>query len=207
MLNHETIREQVSTYIREQILQMKLKPGERVIEQDLAEELAISRGPIREAMRQLEQEGLLEYRRNRGCIVKHFSREDNAEIFYLRSSLEICSVRYCGGNIPEELLWKMGDALEQMKSRIEKEGISGFVDQDQEFHSLIARACGLKRLYSLWDSLTPVNIVLFMTDNRKNFLLETQYDRHMQVLEALRSKDVELACQVIGNHYNKSAAL
>ena len=207
MLNHETIREQVSTYIKEQILQMKLKPGERVIEQVLAEELAISRGPIREAMRQLEQEGLLEYRRNRGCIVKHFSREDNVEIFYLRSSLEICSIRYCGGNIPEEILSEMERTLEQMKARIEKEGISGFVDQDQEFHGLIARACGLKRLYSLWDSLTPVNIVLFMTDNRKNFLLETQYDRHMQVLEALRTRDVDVACQALSTHYNKSVAL
>ena len=72
---------------------------------------------------------------------------------------------------------------------------------------MIARACGLKRLYSLWDSLTPVNIVLFMTDNRKNFLLETQYDRHMQVLEALRTRDVDVACQALSNHYNKSVAL
>ena len=58
MINYKTIREQVSTYIRDQILQSKIKPGERILEQEIADELEISRGPVRESMRQLEQEGL-----------------------------------------------------------------------------------------------------------------------------------------------------
>ncbi len=69
-LRYQTLRENVAKVIREKILNKELKPGMRIIEQNLSDELEVSRGPIREALRQLEQEGVVEYTRNVGCSVK-----------------------------------------------------------------------------------------------------------------------------------------
>lgn len=207
MINYKTIREQVSTYIRDQILQSKIKPGERILEQEIADELEISRGPVRESLRQLEQEGLLEYRRNRGCVVREFQKEDAAEIFFIRSALEAASVMYCEGNIPDSLLAQMEEVLNRMQDTADNGELTEFVEQDQMFHSLIVKACGLERLYALWNSLTPVSIALFMTDSRKNFVLKKQYLRHKQVLEALKSKNVDQAQKAIYAHYVKTEAL
>ena len=63
-LRYQTLRENVTKVIREKILNRELQPGMRIIEQNLSEELEVSRGPIREALRQLEQEGVVEYTRN-----------------------------------------------------------------------------------------------------------------------------------------------
>ena len=204
MINYKTIREQVSTYIRDQILQSKIKPGERILEQEIADELEISRGPVRESLRQLEQEGLLEYRRNRGCVVREFQK---AEIFFIRSALEAASVMYCEGKIPDNLQEQMEKVLNQMQDIAEDGGLTEFVEKDQAFHSIIVKACGLERLYALWNSLTPVSIALFMTDSRKNFVLQKQYLRHKQVFEALKSGDADLAQKEIYAHYIKTEAL
>ena len=207
MINYKTIREQVSTYIRDQILQSKIKPGERILEQEIADELEISRVPVRESLRQLEQEGLLEYRRNRGCVVREFQKEDAAEIFFIRSALEAASVMYCEGKIPDNLQEQMEKVLNQMQDIAEDGGLTEFVEKDQAFHSIIVKACGLERLYALWNSLTPVSIALFMTDSRKNFVLQKQYLRHKQVFEALKSGDADLAQKEIYAHYIKTEAL
>ena len=69
-LVYQTLRENVVDAIREKILKRELEPGVRIIEKDLSEEFGVSRGPIREALRQLEQEGIIEYTRNVGCSVK-----------------------------------------------------------------------------------------------------------------------------------------
>ena len=70
-----------------------MKPGDKIIEQELASEFGISRGPVREALRQLEQEGMVEYSRNVGCSVKHIGMDDVYEIYYMRANYEMMAVR------------------------------------------------------------------------------------------------------------------
>ena len=206
-LNHKTIREQVAAHIRNLILQGELKPGERVLEQEIADVLGVSRGPVRESLRQLEQEGLLEYRRNRGCVVRKFSKEDAAEVFFLRSILESSSVELCGGILSSEILDAMEHVLEQMKIEMDRGSVTGFVEQDQIFHGLIAKACGMDRLYTLWNNLNSVGIALFLTDSRKNFQLKEQFLRHKKVLDALKSGDLSEEKKVIVEHYSTGTVL
>jgi len=209
LIKYETLREKVSAYIRDEILSLRLAPGERIIENDLSEKLNISRGPIREALRELEKEGLVEYQRNRGCIVRRLSVEDAAEIFYIRSSLEAASVRYCQGQFPQETLSKMEeivDQLQQIRPDMQNPSLA-FVELDQQFHACIASACGLKRLFQAWDMFSPMNIVLFLTESRADFVLEMQYSRHSHILETMRKGDVEEICQSIHEHYLKTSAI
>lgn len=75
-LDYRTLRENVADEIRMKILNGDMKPGDKIIEQELASEFGISRGPVREALRQLEQEGMVEYSRNVGCSVRHIGMDD-----------------------------------------------------------------------------------------------------------------------------------
>ena len=92
-LDYRTLRENVADEIRMKILNGDMKPGDKIIEQELASEFGISRGPVREALRQLEQEGMVEYSRNVGCSVKHIGMDDVYEIYYMRANYEMMAVR------------------------------------------------------------------------------------------------------------------
>ena len=103
----KTLRENVADEIRMKILNQELAPGMRIIEQSLSEELGVSRAPIREALRQLEQEGVVEYERNVGCSVKKITLEDIYEIYLLRSTYEVIAVKSFEGNFTDEDLAKI----------------------------------------------------------------------------------------------------
>ena len=92
-LTYQTLRENVVDVIRMKIFNHELAPGMRIIEQDISDELGVSRGPIREALRQLEQEGLVEYLRTVGYSVKNITLEDIYEIYLLRATYEILAVK------------------------------------------------------------------------------------------------------------------
>ena len=94
VLAYRTLRENVVDMIRAKILNHEIKPGQRIVEMDLANEFHTSRGPIREALRQLENEGIIEYTRNVGCSVRTFSFWDSYEVYLLRTSYELVSVRF-----------------------------------------------------------------------------------------------------------------
>lgn len=96
-LDYRTLRENVADEIRMKILNGDMKPGDKIIEQELASEFGISRGPVREALRQLEQEGMVEYSRNVGCSVKHIGMDDVYEIYYMRANYEMMAVRLYNG--------------------------------------------------------------------------------------------------------------
>ncbi|MCD8084682.1 MAG: GntR family transcriptional regulator, partial [Clostridiales bacterium] len=78
-LSYRTLRENIADIIRMKIINQELKPGDHIVEAELANEFGISRGPIREALRQLENEGLIEYTRNVGCSVKQITIQDSYE--------------------------------------------------------------------------------------------------------------------------------
>ena len=89
----QTLRESITSAIRSKILTGELQPGVKLAEQKLAEEFGSSRAPIREALRQLEQEGMVEYSRNVGCSVRRVKPEDAYEIYLLRGNLEMTARR------------------------------------------------------------------------------------------------------------------
>ena len=98
----QTLRESITSAIRSKILTGELQPGTKLAEQRLAEEFGSSRAPIREALRQLEQEGMVEYSRNVGCSVRRVKPEDAYEIYLLRANLEMTALRYFDCKFPEE---------------------------------------------------------------------------------------------------------
>ena len=200
-LDYRTLRENVADEIRMKILNGDMKPGDKIIEQELASEFGISRGPVREALRQLEQEGMVEYSRNVGCSVKHIGMDDVYEIYYMRANYEMMAVRLYNAPFPQETIEKMEQVLEQMK-QLHKEEYRKVFELDNEFHEAILDLVSFKRLKKAWEDLNYGNIVTgYNMEIDSEQVIKRQYLIHEKLLNACKTDTPAQVEQAIADHY------
>ena len=198
----QTLRESITSAIRSKILTGELQPGVKLAEQKLAEEFGSSRAPIREALRQLEQEGMVEYSRNVGCSVRRVKPEDAYEIYLLRANLEMTALRYFDCKFPEEDLRTLRGILEEMRN-VRPGDLSQIVENDNRFHAVIVQRAGLPRLLKFWDDLNYGNLLVGANSGSNHeTLAQRQNGIHTKLYEALASGDTEAACRAVYAHYN-----
>lgn len=183
-LLYKTLRESVVNAIRAKIMNHQIRPGERIVELELAQEFHTSRGPIREALRQLEIEGIVEYTRNVGCSVCNFSVKDSYEVYLLRTNYEIVSIRLLNGKVPEDTIRNMENILEHMKN-IPVNEFDRVFEYDNQFHEQLVLMSKLPRLEKAWKELYYSNLLAgYNLLAEKEKILERQYDNHIAILEA-----------------------
>lgn len=200
-LAFKTLRENVSEEIRLKILNQELTPGMRIIEQDLSDELGVSRGPIREALRQLEQEGMVEYTRNVGCSVREITIQDIYETYLLRSNYEMIAVRLYEAQFTDEEIARMEEALELMKN-LTIENYSKIVSYGCMLHEVIIEKAGLARLKKAWQDQEYGEIISCNAGFvDKQTVLERQYPIHRELVDICKTRDVEAICNAISDHY------
>lgn len=200
-LDYRTLRENVADEIRMKILNGDMKPGDKIIEQELASEFGISRGPVREALRQLEQEGMVKYSRNVGCSVKHIGMDDVYEIYYMRANYEMMAVRLYNAPFPQETIEKMEQVLEQMK-QLHKEEYRKVFELDNEFHEAILDLVSFKRLKKAWEDLNYGNIVTgYNMEIDSEQVIKRQYLIHEKLLNACKTGTPAQVEQAIADHY------
>ena len=102
-IQRKTLWQQIADVLREDIIQGKIKPGERIVEEDIAENFHVSRGPVREALRHIGEEGFVVYESHKGSTVKTISYEEMQEKYLVRSTLEVLAIRIIAGKLPEEI--------------------------------------------------------------------------------------------------------
>ena len=204
-LIYRTLRENVVDAIREKILKRELEPGVRIIEKELSEELGVSRGPIREALRQLEQEGIIEYTRNVGCSVKKVTIKDLYEIYLLRSTYEALAVKLGGGRMEEKDIAKMEEILARMDNQAM--GYGDISSCDHMFHKIIVDRAQSERLSKVWTDLDYGSVVEFCIGNfDEREIAKRQYSIHKELLEACKTSKAEVICRAISHHYMDSVA-
>ena len=187
--------------LRMKILNGDMKPGDKIIEQELASEFGISRGPVREALRQLEQEGMVEYSRNVGCSVKHIGMDDVYEIYYMRANYEMMAVRLYNAPFPRETIEKMEQVLEQMK-QLHKEEYRKVFELDNKFHEAILDLVSFMRLKKAWEDLNYGNIVMgYNMAVDSDQVIKRQYLIHEKLLSACRTGTPAQVEQAIADHY------
>ncbi len=199
---YNTLRQEVERQIRQMVIDGEFKPGDRIVEQDLAVALGISRGPVREALRKFEQEGLVEYTRNEGCSVKRYTDVDMYEIYLIRATLECLAIQICGGKLTEENEKRMEQLLEQMKNPEETDGPDPLVEYDNAFHGCILEQTELSRINTLWSSLNISNTVIFYQGSPDRAAARARmYKIHNKLMDAYKQGDVRALCDEVMDHY------
>jgi DNA-binding GntR family transcriptional regulator len=186
--------------LRGAILSGRLAPGARVVEADIARQMTISRSPIREAVRKLEREGLVEYVPRRGTVVVGLSRDDVADAYALRAHLEAYGARLAASRASEAHLSRLAEMLERMRACAAADDLPGLVAADVEFHRRLCQAAGSRGLVQAWESLNPERWTLLSGLTATDFSLTELADRHQPVLAALQARQPHKADLTIRQH-------
>lgn len=194
--------------IRKKILAGELEPGERLIEERLTEELAISRPPLREALRLLENEGLIFTKPRRGSFVATLTSTDVYEILTLRSALERTAFELGIPVRDPALLGPAKEALDEMDRCARDKDRGALVQAGYAFHSRLIRIAEHRRLEEIYASVQQ-QLLLCMSRNliaRERFYedLDKHVARHRHLLELVESGDAAAALAELAVHGERS---
>lgn len=194
------LREVVFNTLRDAILKGELKPGEHLMEVQLANKLGVSRTPIREAIRQLEAEGLVVMTPRKGAVVAEITKEDLTDVLEVRKTLEKFAVELACSNINNEELERLHQCHEIFKSAFDSGELTVIANKDEEFHDVIYGASRNKRLIQILNNLREQIYryrLEYIKDEEKRFIL---IDEHDKLINAIENKDVATAKEVIEAH-------
>ena len=117
--NSSSLTEEITDILRDRILKGEYAIGEKLKETKIAKELRVSRTPIREAFKELEEEGLIEYRKNRGCYARGFTHQDINDIYAVRKALEGLAVEWAASRMTPEYLAQMQDLVRMQAAQMQ----------------------------------------------------------------------------------------
>jgi DNA-binding GntR family transcriptional regulator len=198
--NYKPLRELVFESLREAIISGMLRPSERLMEIQLAEEMGVSRTPVREAIRKLELEGLVVMIPRKGAYVAGMSIKDIADVFEIRGALEGLAAELASERATDEELEVMERYLVKISEEIESGDLSKVVETDTDFHTLIYEASRNARLSQIINNLRE-QIQRFRTTSLSfPGRMKVALEEHRKIVEALSSRDGELARKLAQEH-------
>lgn len=202
--NYQPLREVVCETLREAIRKGVLKPGERLMEIQLADELGVSRTPVREAIRKLELEGYVIMMPRRGTYVANLSIRDINEVFEIRTALDSLASGLAAERITDEELERLQRLLVHISEYIEENDMEKIVAADTEFHDILYQASRNTRLVGI-----IVNLREQMTRFRSMSMgfpgrLRETLAEHKKIVDAIAQGDVKEAQQAAEYHMEKS---
>ena len=202
--SYQPLREVVCETLRDAIRKGKLKPGERLMESQLAEDLGVSRTPVREAIRKLELEGYVIMMPRRGTYVANLSIRDVNEVFEIRTSLDSLASGLAAERITDEELERLQRLLVAIGGYIEENDMDKIVECDTEFHDLLYQASRNSRLvgiiFNLREQLTRFRSASMAFPGR----LKATLEEHRRIVEAIAQGDVAEARAAAEYHMEKS---
>jgi DNA-binding GntR family transcriptional regulator len=192
--------------LREDILTERLKPGEKLTEQRMCETYRVSRTPVREALKQLAAEGLLETIPNRGAFVLGLSRNDMDDIFTLRGIYELQAVRWAVERIAEEGLAELEEIMEFMEFYTKKRDTKKLMEINTNFHQLIYIASGCRMLRHILSSYQIYIRHSRQTGPYCETDLPTIFAEHKRIFDAFRAADAAAGVNAMRAHIDGSRA-
>ncbi|MET3506587.1 GntR family transcriptional regulator [Halalkalibacter oceani] len=195
-----TLQDRVSQTLREAILRGDFQPGERLVQDVLANELGVSRMPIREALRQLESEGLVEFEAHKGALVKKLTIGEIDEIYTLRATLEAMAIRKSMSNLTEVEINEMKELLDVMEKEAANPQV--FIEGNKTFHRLIYKGLEWNKLRTIIEQLSHgiSNAAPFLFDGQ----MEKSNKEHRLILDAIEKKDSDLAAELMRKHIERT---
>ena len=195
------LREHIEQRVRAAILNGTFKPGERLVESTIADQLGVSRAPVREVLSALEREGLVVNIPRRGNFVIDFTDKDIEEIYSLRLLMEIGALHRAIDRFTAQDLAEM----QQLVDRLGTVGNSGEDDEivrvDLLFHERICRAADHGRLYQVWNSMRlQTQLLIGLTSKTQYDYPEQPREYHERILKAIRVKDLAATESMLTDH-------
>lgn len=184
---------EVTSGIRAAILNGIYQPGDHLTEAEIAREMRVSHGPVREALRELEAEELIVLEPHRGAFVKAFTADDVREIYSMRCVLETAMVNLVVKNVTEADLLDLEAVIDAMRQAVAAQDISGLIELDLEFHRRLCELSGHRRFYDAWRRLaSPIRLFLTMAIPRYLDAADAA-ESHQPIVDALRRRDAQSA--------------
>jgi DNA-binding GntR family transcriptional regulator len=189
----------VADAIRDAILRGRLRPGERLKEDVIARELAVSRTPVREAIAMLQAEGVLEAPQHRGAEVRSYSPSELEEIYDLRSILEGYAACRAAARITRPELTRLRRSCEAME-KLRPDDLEHLVRENGVFHDTILDAADAGRLNSMVNQIRAVPLIYQSYAWYTREQLELSLEYHWRVLDALENHDADRAERDMRHH-------
>ena len=200
LLQTSSLTSVVQQELERRIVQGELAPGDRLIEATLAESLGVSRGPVREAFRMLEQAGLVRQEKNRGVFVRHVPLHEAMEIFDLRAMMDEAVGRQLATTITPEQLRQARSMVDAMERTVRAGDADQYHLLNLEFHDALVACTGNRKLTALYRRLIN-ELSLFrrinLADSKQ---LPLSASEHRAIVKAIASGDAEAAGRAMRQH-------
>jgi len=193
----DTKSEKVYAFLKEKILTNQYQPGQRIVIREIARQLEVSDIPVREALKKLASEGLIDFKSHSGARVASLSVDTLEEIFLIRIELETLAARLAAQNATEEEIAELEHYVSMMDECYRKGDIYMYGEYNRKFHKTLYKASHAPILVELIE-----NLYMRSERSRTVFYLNPQRFKdsnkeHLSVVEALRAKDADKAAQLI----------
>jgi DNA-binding GntR family transcriptional regulator len=201
--NHRPLREIVYEELKREILVGEIAPGTRMMEIELADEMGVSRTPVREAIRKLEKEGLVTIEPRKGAYASDVSIKDMVDVLEVREDLEAMAAAMAAQKVNKDEKQALIEATMEYKEAVESERTEDIIRCDEKFHQLIVNCSGNKTLVQLFSQVQELAL-------RFRYLYYDDFSRyermpmeHREIEEAILSGDYEKARVAAGEHVKK----
>lgn len=199
------LRDVVFNTLRDAILTGKLLPGERLMENQLAEKLGVSRTPVREALRMLELENLVELVPRKGAQVLEMGEKDIVNILEIRSALEGLATSLACKKMSRETLQQLKNMEIDFERAVADNDVERFVDIDEDFHDLIFSATENDKLVQMFRNLRIQLYRYRMAQAKNDTSMPTIVAHHRSIIRAIENHDSEEGAAVAQGHIKYQA--
>jgi len=193
-----SIEDDIISRLRDAIVSGQFPPGTHLNESEIAKQMEVSRIPIREAIKKLEQEGLVVRQPNKGVYVISFTEQDVRETFSLRARLESMAFEWAIPNITNEDLAQLRALVKEQETAIAERRYDELARLDMRFHELICLKAGHSRLLKIWYELHAQGQMLLNLRFRllPDYTPKTVTEDHLKILDAIERGDVHSAVKL-----------
>lgn len=204
MMESRPIREIAYEVLKHAIITGEIPAGERIVETDYAERLHISRTPLREALRKLERDGLVEYVLRRGVVVRAFTIADVEEIYTIRNSLELLTLPAIIQKATAEDIADLRARLNQMDQLMKDRNYDELSPITRAFHRQLTSLCGQNRILRVIESqdefITRFSAMAIREEDR----LQAAHEEHYQLVDYIEQRDLEHFRDLMSRHIDRS---
>jgi GntR family transcriptional regulator, trigonelline degradation regulator len=199
------VRQQVEQALRAAITSGSFAPGQRLIERDLCERLGVSRPSVREAMRQLESEGLIEAQPNRGPVVARMTRQDVADVYGVRAALEAAAASRFATLATDDAIADLAATVDAVAAAYEAADVEAILLAKNQFYDVLFRGAGNRLVPQILRTMNARVTFLRRVSLAAPERLSHSITEIRRVLEAIQRRDPDAASQATLHHVEQAA--